>query len=103
MLLVIRDRAVFKKETAVLVKIMLVIWASVVFMKTAIKVENKSKDKVKLEVEDKAEGKILVKIEDKAWYKTIVEQVVKTVVKAQDKVKKVKMVNKKRGKMQHCQ
>ena len=45
----------------------------------------------------------IVKIEDKAWYKTIVEQVVKTVVKAQDKVKKVEMVNKKRGKMQHCQ
>ena len=41
------------------------IWARVVFMKIAIKVENKSKDKGKLEVEDKAEGKILVKIEDK--------------------------------------
>ena len=48
-----------------LVKTLLVIWARVVFMKTAIKAENKSKDKVKLEVEDKAERKILVKIEDK--------------------------------------
>ena len=80
-----------------LVQTMSVIWGRVVFMKTAIKVENKSKDKVKLEVKDKAEGKILVKIEDKlkVWYKTIVEQVVKTIVKAQDKVKKVKMGNKK--------